>query len=94
MQLTFNKRSILPDVYKKDDKVYFSTTLFTPVRYNIKFGQGLMPIEQMKAVLDDCAENAQEVEIEFTESQGRFGSELTIFSVKPLPKKNPMESKA
>ncbi|MBW3035077.1 hypothetical protein JGX50_20690, partial [Acinetobacter baumannii] len=52
MQLTFNKRSILPDVYKKDDKVYFSTTLFTPVRYNIKFGQGLMPIDQMKAVLD------------------------------------------
>ncbi|MDH2590468.1 hypothetical protein QDT66_17485, partial [Acinetobacter baumannii] len=48
MQLTFNKRSILPDVYKKDDKVYFSTTLFTPVRYNIKFGQGLISHYQRK----------------------------------------------
>ena len=50
MQVSLNKRNILPTVYKKDDKVYFSTTVFTPVRYNIRFGAGMMPEEQIKAV--------------------------------------------
>lgn len=87
MQIQFNKRSILPTVHKKDDKVYFNTTLFAPVRYSLQFGEGVMPVEHMKAVMDQCAETAQEVEIEFTESNGRFGPSMTIFSVKPLPKK-------
>ncbi|MCY6411047.1 hypothetical protein QTA56_02760 [Acinetobacter sp. VNH17] len=89
MQISFNKRNILPSVYKKEDKAYYNTTLFSPVRYSLNFGEGLMPVEQMKAVLDQCAENAQEVEVEFTESQTKFGPQLTVFSVKPLPKKAP-----
>jgi hypothetical protein len=48
---------------------------------------GMMPIEQNQAVLEECADNAQEVEIEFTESTGKFGSQMQVFSVKPLPKK-------
>lgn len=89
MQVSFNKRTILPTAYTNDKGTYLSTTIFSPVRYNIKLGTGLMPTDQIQAVLEQCAENAQEVEIEFTETQGRFGPELTIFSVKPLPKKTP-----
>ncbi len=48
-----------------------------------------MPVEQIQAVLTECAENSQEVEIQFTESQTKFGAQSQIFSVKPLPKKNP-----
>ncbi|EXE53298.1 MULTISPECIES: hypothetical protein [Acinetobacter] len=92
MQVQFNKRSISPSVFKKDDKIYFSTTVFSPVRYNLNFGEGMMPVEQMKSVLEQCAENAQDVEIEFTESQTKFGPVMQIFSVKPLPKKNPTQS--
>lgn len=87
MQVSFNKRSILPTVYRKDGKVFYNTTLFAPVRYSIGFGAGMMPIEQMQATLDKCAEEAQEVEIEFTEAQTKFGPQMTIFSVKPVPKK-------
>ncbi|EXB78234.1 hypothetical protein J538_3237 [Acinetobacter sp. 272263] len=49
----------------------------------------MMPLEQIQAILEECADNGQEVEIEFTESQTKFGSEMQIFSVKPLPKKQP-----
>ena len=38
MQVQFNTRTILPSVYRKDDKVYFSTTVFSPVRYNLSAG--------------------------------------------------------
>ena len=48
-----------------------------------------MPIEQINKVLEECADNAQEVEIEFTESQTKFGAQMQIFSVKPIPKKQP-----
>lgn len=51
-----------------------------------------MPIEQIEAVLVECADNAQEVEIQFVESQTKFGAQMQIFSVKPLPKKNPTGS--
>lgn len=52
-----------------------------------------MPVEQIQAVLAECADNAQEVEIQFVESQTQYGAQMQIFSVKPLPNKNPMESK-
>ena len=47
-----------------------------------------MPIEQIQAVLAECADNAQEVEIQFVESQTKFGAQMQVFSVKPLPKKD------
>lgn len=93
MQVNFNKRTILPTVYRSEkngvEKVYLSTTVLSPVKYNLTPMTGMMPIEQIQAVLEECADNAQEVEIEFTESTGKFGSQMQIFSVKPLPKKNP-----
>jgi hypothetical protein len=48
----------------------------------------MMPVEQIQAVLEECAENYQEVEIEFRD-QTKFGAQMQIFSVKPLPKKAP-----
>lgn len=99
MQVSFNKRTVYPTVYRGENKktgeptCYLSTTVLSPVKYNLKPTAGMMPIEQIQAVLEECADNGQEVEIEFTEQHGKFGSEMQIFSVKPLPKKNPMESK-
>lgn len=49
-----------------------------------------MPVEQIQAVLEQCADNAQEVEIQFVEQQTKFGAQMQIFSVKTLLKKNPL----
>ncbi len=93
MQVQFNTRTILPTIYRTEKdgvkKSYLSTTVFSPVRYNLAIGSGVMPIEQIVAVLEEAADNAQEVEIQFIESQTKFGAQMQIFSVKPLPKKNP-----
>ena len=94
MQVSFNKRTIFPTVYrgqnkKGEDVTYLSTTVLSPVKYNLTPTPGMMPLEQIQAVLEQCAENSQEVEIEFTESQSKFGPQMQIYSVKPLPKKTP-----
>lgn len=90
MQLTFNTRKIMPQSYdKKDGSKGFQTTLFSPVSYGIRLEAGVMPVEQMQAVLEQCAENAEEVEIEFTE--GRYqngGAYMQVYSVRPLGNKN------
>ena len=92
MQVSFNKRTIFPIVYrgqnkKGEDVTYLSTTVLSPVKYNLTPTPGMMPLEQIQAVLEQCADNAQEVEIEFSEQQTKFGSQWQVFSVKPLPKK-------
>ena len=94
MQVSFNKRTIFPSVYrgqnkKGEDVTYLSTTVLSPVKYNLTPTPGMMPLEQIQAVLEQCADNAQEVEIEFSEQQTKFGSQWQVFSVKPVPKKNP-----
>ncbi|AQV16592.1 hypothetical protein [Acinetobacter pittii] len=98
MQVSFNKRTIFPTVYRTEkdgkERAFLSTTVLSPVKYNLTPMAGMMPVEQIQAILEECADNGQEAEIEFTEASGKFGSQMQIFSVKPLPKKNPMESKA
>lgn len=95
MQVSFNKRTIFPTVYRGEHKktglptCYLSTTVLSPVKYNLTPMPGMMPIEQIQAILEQCADNAQEVEIEFIEAQTKIGVQMQIFSVKPLPKKNP-----
>ena len=94
MQVSFNKRTIFPTVYrgqnkKGDDVTYLSTTVLSPVKYNLTPTAGMMPVEQIQAVLEQCADNAQEVEIQFVEQQTKFGAQMQIFSVKPLPNKIP-----
>lgn len=98
MQVQFNTRTILPSVYRseKEDKdgnkvtkAYLSTTVFSPQKFNLTPMAGVMPVEQIQSVLEQCADNAQEVEIQFVEQQTKFGAQMQIFSVKPLPKKVP-----
>jgi hypothetical protein len=93
MQVSFNKRTIFPSVYrgqnkKGEDVTYLSTTVLSPQKFNLTPMAGMMPIEQIQAVLEQCADNGQEVEIEFTEQQTKFGAQMQVFSVKPLPKKD------
>ena len=38
-------------------------------------------------MLEQATDNAQEVEIEFAEQQTKFGRQMQVFSVKPLPEK-------
>lgn len=91
MQIQFNTRTILPSVYRTEkdgvEKAYLSTTVFSPQRYNLTASAGIMPVEQINKVLEECADNAQEVEIQFVESQTKFGAQMQIYSVKPIPKK-------
>ena len=93
MQIQFNTRTILPSVYRTEkdgvEKAYLSTTVFSPQRYNLTAPAGIMPVEQINKVLEECADNAQEVEIQFVESQTKFGAQMQIYNVKPTPKKNP-----
>ena len=55
MQVNFNKRTILPSVYRSEkngvEKAYLSTTVLSPVKYNLTPMTGMMPIEQIQAVL-------------------------------------------
>lgn len=98
MQVSFNKRTVFPTVYRSEkdgkERAFLSTTVLSPVKYNLTAMPGMMPVEQIQAILEECADNAQEVEIEFTEQQTKYGAQMQVFSVKPVPKKNPMESKA
>ncbi|MDC4858334.1 hypothetical protein OHV85_17940 [Acinetobacter baumannii] len=98
MQVSFNKRTVFPTVYRSEkdgkERAFLSTTVLSPVKYNLTAMPGMMPVEQIQAILEECADNAQEVEIEFTEQQTKFGAQMQVFSVKPVPKKNVMESKA
>lgn len=93
MQIQFNTRTILPSVYRTEkdgvEKAYLSTTVFSPQRYNLTASAGIMSVEQINKVLEECADNAQEVEIQFVESQTKFGAQMQIYSVKPIPKKQP-----
>ena len=93
MQIQFNTRTILPSVYRTEkdgvEKAYLSTTVFSPQRYNLTASAGIMPVDQINKVLEECADNAQEVEIQFVESQTKFGAQMQIYSVKPIPKKTP-----
>jgi hypothetical protein len=77
MELLSDKIDALePDFFRKPGVAGLATT-------------GMMPPEQIQAVIEQCADNGQEVEIEFTEQQTKFGAQMQVFSVKPLPKKNP-----
>lgn len=94
MQVQFNTRVILPLVYRTEKdgvaKAYLSTTVFSPEKYNLTATAGVMPIEQIQAVLEKCADEAQEVEIQFVEQQTKYGRQMQVFSVKPLPKTQPV----
>ena len=93
MQVQFNKRTITPIANRYDDKktgkekLSLKATVLSPIQYSLKPMPGMMPPEQIQAVLEECAENYQEVEIEFVERQTSYGAEMQIYSVKPVLKK-------
>lgn len=93
MQVSFNKRTITPianrytDKKTGQEKLSLKATVLSPVQYSLKPTPGMMPPEQIQAVLEECAENFQEVEIEFVERQTSYGAEMQIYSAKPVPKK-------
>ena len=98
LKVAMNTMTIMP-VYgsfdnKEDGKKveYFQTTMLVPqVHVLTPSAVGSMPVEQIKAVLKQCAENSQEVEIEYSADgkDGRGRPKYSIYSVKPLPKKVP-----
>ncbi|OOR88189.1 hypothetical protein LP109_06415 [Moraxella bovis] len=95
MKVMFNTATILPTMSKSTKEVegktvtntYFNTTMFEPVRYSLRPANGVMPIEQIQAVLEQCADNADEVEIEYKLSQTKYGPVMEIYSVKPIKPK-------
>lgn len=98
MQVSFNTRKIHPSSYtNKDGLTNFNTTVLSPTRYNLSFGEGLMPVDQMRAIMEKCAEESIEVEIEFMEIsktyQGTTTKSFEIYSVKPIQKPIPTSPK-
>lgn len=93
MQVQFNKRTITPIANRYEDKktgkekLSLKATVLSPIQYSLKPTPGMMPPEQIQAILEECAENYQEVEIEFVERQTSYGAEMQIYSVKPVLKK-------
>lgn len=86
MQVQFNTRSILPVSYEGKKGIGFNATVFTPLQYGIRFSEGMMPVDQMKAVMTKAAEEAEEVEIQFVEGNNQYGKYFEIYSVKPVVK--------
>lgn len=103
LKTALNTMTIMPVAGKFDSKPdpetgevklieFFQTTMLVPqVHVLAPSAVGSMPQEQIKAVLHQCAENAQEVEIEYSADgkDGKGRPKYSIYSVKPLPKKTP-----
>ena len=69
---------------------WFQTTMLTPTVHSLSPSTvGSMPQEQIKAILHQCSENAQEVEIEYSADgkDGKGRPKYSIYAVKPVPKK-------
>ncbi|WP_333642153.1 hypothetical protein TQH59_07610 [Acinetobacter johnsonii] len=97
LKVALNTMIIMPVTGKFNDKdgkpvEFFQTTMLVPQVHTLSPSSvGSMPIEQIKAVLHQCHENSQEVEIEYS-ADGRDGKgrpKYSIYSVKPVPKKQP-----
>lgn len=95
LKVSINKMTVMPvDRSFKNDKgekiVVHETTLFKPVVFKLNASTlGEMPQAQIQAVIAQCAENAQEVEIEYSE-EGRDKNgniKYSVYSVKPIAKK-------
>ena len=57
MQVSFNKRTIFPTVYRSEkdgkERAFLSTTVLSPVKYNLTAMPGMMPVEQIQAILEE-----------------------------------------
>lgn len=97
LKTAVNTMVIMPVTGKFNDKdgkpvEFFQTTMLVPQVHTLSPSSvGSMPIEQIKAVLHQCHENGQEVEIEYSADgkDGKGRPKYSIYSVKPVPKKQP-----
>ncbi|MFU8926145.1 hypothetical protein [Acinetobacter puyangensis] len=94
LKTSFNTTTVTPvdrSYINKNDKqvTQFETTLLAPVVHKlVPNASASMPVEQMNAVLKQCAETSQEVEIEYTVDRDRYNNlTYSIYNVKPVPKK-------
>lgn len=97
LKTSLNTMTIMPVAGSFEDKdgkkiEWFQTTMLVPQVHVLSASAvGSMPQEQIKAVLLQCSENSQEVEIEYSADgkDGKGRPKYSIYSVKPVPKKNP-----
>ena len=97
LKTALNTMVIMPVAGKFDDKdgkkiEYFQTTMLVPQVHVLSPSTvGSMPQEQIKAILHQCSENSQEVEIEYSADgkDGKGRPKYSIYSIKPIPKKLP-----
>lgn len=98
LKVALNTMIIMPVTGKFNDEKtgkqieFFQTTMLVPqVHVLAPSSVGSMPQEQIKAVLHQCAENAQEAEIEYSADgkDGKGRPKYSIYSAKPVPKKQP-----
>jgi hypothetical protein len=95
LKTSLNTMVIMPVAGKFEDKdgktiEYFQTTMLVPQVHTLQPSTvGSMPQQQIKAVLHQCAENSQEVEIEYSADgkDGKGRPKYSIYSVKPVPNK-------
>lgn len=87
------KMNIHPEYYdsSKNGNRYFQTQIFNPQTISLEVSpDAKQPVDQIKAVIQNCADNGIELEIDFSPVKDRFGNEkFVIYDVKPLPKKQP-----
>lgn len=89
-QIRTAKMNIHPSFYEnKEGEKVFQTEIFNPQTVALDISaDAKQPVEQIKAVLENCFENGIEAEIDFSPTKDRWGNEkFIIYDVKPLPKK-------
>lgn len=92
MQVRMPEMNIVPSSYEGKNGIGFNTTIFEPVQYLVRFSdEAMMPVEQMKAVMQSAAEKNEEVHIKFKQGQTKFGAYLEIYDVKPVSKSQPVK---
>ena len=84
-----SKMTIIPKYYEdKNGKKRFSADVVEPVTYPINLSpEGGVPIPQLEAVLSNCADNYEPVEISFVIGKDNWGKQsITLFDALPEKK--------
>lgn len=94
------KNSINTDTFSPLDNSYtnkegkyveqYSTTVLVAIEHRLILNPvGEQSLEQMNAVLKQCSQNSQQVELQYqANGRDRFGNNsYSVFSVKPIAKK-------
>lgn len=80
------KLTIIPKYYEdKTGRNRFSADVVEPVTYPVNLSpEGGIPVPQLEAVLKNCADNFEPVEITYVMGKDNWGKQsLTVFAVEP-----------